>query len=123
PSRATKKAAPAAAVAPVLEAPATPAALRRDRQPVNAEGAFARFLATHRIGGVVEGEVSAFTSHGALVAVVLDDGQRVECYAPTTLLGTPPPPRARDVVARGEHRRFRLVRVDDERRIAEVSLA
>ena len=123
PSRATKKATPAPAAAPVSEAPVTPAALRRDRQPVNAEDAFARFLATHRIGGVVEGEVSAFTSHGALVAVDLDDGQRVECYAPTTLLGSPPPARARDVVSRGDRRRFRLVRVDDERRIAEVSLA
>ncbi len=123
PSRATKKVAPAPAPAPVSETPATPAALRRDRQPVNAEGAFARFLATHRIGGVVEGEVSAFTSHGALVTVALDDGQRVECYAPTTLLGSPPPARARDVVARGDRRRFHLVRVDGERRIAEVSLA
>ena len=88
-----------------------------------ASEAVARFLATHRIGGVVEGEVSAFTSHGALIVVVLDDGQRVECYAPTTLLGTPAPARARDVVARGDRRRFRLVRVDDERRIAEVALA
>ncbi len=123
PSRATKKVVPAPAPAPVSETPAAPAALRRDRQPVNAEGAFAHFLATHRIGGVVEGEVSAFTSHGALVAVILDDGQRVECYAPTTLLGSPPPARARDVVARGDRRRFHLVRVDGERRIAEVSLA
>ncbi len=124
PARATKKAAPTApALEPVPDVPAPPAALRRDRQPVNAEGAFARFLATHRIGGAVEGEVSAFTSHGALIVVVLDDGQRVECYAPTTLLGTPAPARARDVVARGDRRRFRLVRVDDERRIAEVALA
>ncbi len=126
PSRATKKVAVAPSPEVLPETPTSsvaPAALRRDRQPVNTESAFARFLATYAVGGLVEGEVSAFTSHGAVIAVVLGDGQRVECYAPTTLLGTPPPTRARDVVARGDRRRFRLVRVDDERRIAEVALA
>ena len=46
----------------------------------------------------------------------------VECYAPTTLLGTPAPARARDVLKRGDHRTFRLVAVDSERRIAELAL-
>jgi hypothetical protein len=47
----------------------------------------------------------------------------VECYAPTTLLGTPPPARARDVLKRGDQRTFRLVTVDSERRIAELALS
>ena len=97
-------------------------ALRRGRQPVNPEGEFALFRASHRLGSRVEGEVTTFTSHGAVIKVMLKNGQHVECYAPTTLLGTPPPARARDVLKRGDKRTFRLVTVDSERRIAELAL-
>jgi len=120
----SKIASPAeAAVAPVNLAASAPAvALRRGRQPVNPEKEFALFRAAHRLGSRVEGEVTTFTSHGAVIKVMLKNGEHVECYAPTTLLGTPPPARARDVLKRGDHKTFRLVTVDRERRIAELAV-
>jgi Zc3h12a-like ribonuclease protein len=97
-------------------------ALRRGRHPVNPEADFALFRSAHRIGSRVEGEVTDFTSHGAVIKVALKSGQLIECYAPTTSLGTPAPARARDVLKRGDRRTFRLVAVDAERRIAELAL-
>jgi len=102
--------------------PAPVVALRRGRQPVNPEASFTLFRSTFKVGARVEGEVTAFTSHGAVIKVPLKGGQHVECYAPTTLLGTPAPARARDVLKRGDKRHFRLVTVDDDRRIAELAL-
>ena len=109
------------AAAPEVE-PTPVVALRRGRQPVNPEVAFTLFRSSYKIGARVEGEVTAFTSHGAVIRVPLKGDQHVECYAPTTLLGTPAPARARDVLKRGDQRHFRLVTVDDERRIAELAL-
>lgn len=114
----TKKAAKVEAMAEV--APAV--ALKRGRQPVNPEAEFATFKSTYRVGSRVPGEVTAFTSHGAVIKVDLKGGKQVECYAPTTLLGDPPPARARDVLKRGDQRVFRLVTVDSDRRIAELAL-
>jgi hypothetical protein len=133
PAKATKKSPVKVAKAPPkpkkatksVEAPASPppaVALRRGRNPVNPEADFALFRSAHRIGSRVEGEVTAFTSHGAVIKVVLKNGQSIECYAPTTSLGTPAPARARDVLKRGDRRTFRLVTVDAERRIAELAL-
>lgn len=103
------------------EAPAT-VALRRGRQPVNPEGAFAEFLKQFKIGAPIDAEVVAFTSHGAVLKVTLKSGEAIECYAPTANLGTPAPTRARDVVKRGDVRTFSLRSFDTERRIAEVGL-
>jgi hypothetical protein len=114
------KPAPAPALTP--EAPPPAVALRRGRHPVNPEADFALFRSAHRIGSRVEGEVTAFTSHGAVIKVALKSGQLIECYAPTTSLGDPAPARARDVLKRGDRRTFRLVAVDAERRIAELAL-
>lgn len=108
-------------VAPAATAPVV--ALRRGRQPVNPEPDFTLFRSAHRIGSRFEGEVTTFTSHGAVIKVTLKGGQQIECYAPNTLLGDPPPARARDVLKRGDRRTFRLVTVDGERRIAELSLS
>jgi hypothetical protein len=116
-----KKAAKSIA-APAATSPAPAVALRRGRHPVNPEADFALFRSAHRIGSRVEGEVTAFTSHGAVIKVVLKNGQSIECYAPTTGLGEPAPARARDVLKRGDRRTFRLVNVDPERRIAELAL-
>jgi Zc3h12a-like Ribonuclease NYN domain len=107
---------------PVLETPPPAVALKRGRQPVNPESAFAQFQNTYRVGSKVPGEVTAFTSHGAVIKVELKNDQQVECYAPTTLLGSPPPARARDVLKRGDKRTFRLMNVDSARRIAELAL-
>jgi hypothetical protein len=131
PAKAAKKSAKAPAKAPAKKAekkpaksPATPApavALRRGRQPVNPEALFTKFTAAHRTRSLLEGEVVAFSSHGAVIAVDVG-AKRVECYAPTTSLGNPPPARARDVLKRGDRRTFRLVSVDRDRRIAELAL-
>jgi hypothetical protein len=109
-----KKAAPKIEEAPVV--------MRRGRQPVNPETEFALFRAAYRIGQRVEGEVVAFTSHGAVIKVALNRTRTMECYAPTASLAKPAPARARDVVQRGDIRNFKLVSVDAERRIAELSL-
>ena len=69
----------------------------------------------------MDGTVRSFTSHGAVVDVRVN-GADVECYAPTALLGDPAPARAREVLTRGEVRRFRLISVDPVRRIGEVGL-
>ncbi|MGC8498351.1 MAG: hypothetical protein ACP5OV_02480 [Acidimicrobiales bacterium] len=69
----------------------------------------------------MDGTVRSFTSHGAVVDVRVK-GMDVECYAPTAMLGDPPPARAREVLVRGEVRRFRLISVDPVRRIGEVGL-
>lgn len=122
----TKKAAAAApAAAPRAETPSpVPAvALRRGRQPVNAESGFAVFVKQFKIGASLAGEVVAFTSHGAVIKVTLKNGDVIECYAPTTSLGDPAPARARDVLKRGDQKSFRLATVDSERRIAELALA
>jgi hypothetical protein len=105
-----------------VASPPPAVALRRGRHPVNPEADFALFRSAHRIGSRVEGEVTAFTSHGAVIKVALKNGQSIECYAPTTSLGDPAPARARDVLKRGDRRNFRLVTVDAERRIAELAL-
>jgi hypothetical protein len=111
----------AAKTAPTSPAPAV--ALRRGRHPVNSEADFTLFMSTYRVGSRVPGEVTAFTSHGAVIKVRLKGEKEVECYAPTTSLGTPPPARARDVLKRGDQRTFRLVTVDSDRRIAELALS
>jgi hypothetical protein len=120
PAKAAKKAEkkPAKATAAT---PAPAVALRRGRQPVNPEALFTKFTAAHRTRSLLEGEVVAFSSHGAVIAVDVGT-KRVECYAPTTSLGSPPPARARDVLKRGDRRTFRLVSVDRDRRIAELAL-
>lgn len=114
----TKKPARKAAAA----TPAPPArAVKRDRVPVNAEDAFNTFVAAFKVRSLVEGTVVTFTSHGAVVKVVVD-GVGIECYAPNSGLGTPPPVRARDVLKRNEVRRFRLKAIDRDRRIPELTL-
>lgn len=112
----------AAEPAPVAPTPTPVVALRRGRQPVNPEADFTLFKNAYRVGSRVQGEVTAFTSHGAVIQVQLKGDKRVECYAPTTSLGTPAPARARDVLKRGDQKAFRLVTVDSDRRIAELAL-
>lgn len=127
PTKKAAKATPKAAkkvtkMTPPASGPPPVVALRRGRQPVNPEADFSLFRSAYRVGARVPGEVTAFTSHGAVIRVALKGEHSVECYAPTTLLGTPPPARARDVLKRGDQRVFRLVTVDVERRIAELAL-
>lgn len=106
-----------------VPASAPAVALRRGRQPVNPERGFAAFVKQFKVGSMFSGEVVAFTSHGAVIQVLVKNAEAIECYAPTTSLGDPAPARARDVLKRGDHRTFRLVNVDTERRIAELALS
>lgn len=117
-----KKAAKKAPAPVAAETPAPVVALRRGRQPVNPEDAFAQFSKQFKVGASLDGTVKAFTSHGAVIVVTLKSGDVLECYAPTTNLGSPAPTRARDVLKRGDVRSFRLITVDSDRRIAELGL-
>jgi hypothetical protein len=96
---------------------------RRGRQAadpiaVNDPLTFVTFVAEHPLRSVVEGTVESFVSHGAMVEVA---GMR--CYAPLRGLGSPPPTKAREVLERGERRRFVVVALDAPRRGAELALA
>ena len=90
--------------------------------PINEPLDFLSFIATHEVGAVITGMVSAFTSHGAMVDIDLEGDRVFRCYAPTERLGDPPPTKARDVLSRRDERSFRIVAVDAARRVAEVEL-
>jgi hypothetical protein len=139
---ATKKAAPVKKAAPEMKsgvakkttakktaaapaAPAPTAAKRRAASPppaVNEPLSFITFVATYPVGTTVEGEVVSFTSHGAMVDVVLPDGGYLHCYIPLSAMGDPPPTKARQVLTKGEVRPFVLSSLDPPRRVAELSL-
>ncbi len=93
---------------------------RKRRGPpaaVNDPLTFLTFVSDHPIGALVEGTVSSFTSHGATV-----DVGDMHCYVPVAGLGNPAPGRAREVLERGQRRRFVLVALDSPRRGAELAL-
>jgi hypothetical protein len=79
--------------------------------------AFISFIAEHRLGERLEGEVEGYTSHGAVVRV-----GEMRCYVPLANLGDPPPRSAREVLKRNEHREFVLTALDPQRRGAELAL-
>lgn len=89
----------------------------RPAEPVNEALPFITFIAEHPLGSEVDGEVETFTSHGAFV---LAGGAR--CYVPISALGDPPPRAARDVLNRGESRRFVIQALDPQRRGIELAL-
>ncbi len=89
---------------------------------VNEPLAFIRFVAAYPVGTTVEGEVVSFTSHGAMVDVAIPGGGVLDCYIPLASMGTPPPTKARQVLAKGEVRSFVLAGLDPPRRVAELSL-
>jgi hypothetical protein len=84
---------------------------------VNDPLTFLTFVSEHPIGSTVEGEVSSFVSHGAMV-----DVSGMQCYVPLAGLASPPPRKAREVIERGERRQFVLVALDPARRGAELAL-
>jgi ribosomal protein S1 len=105
--------------------PGPTAAKRRTASPppaVNEPLSFITFVATYPVGTTVEGEVVSFTSHGAMVDVVLPDGGYLHCYIPLSAMGDPPPTKARQVLTKGEVRPFVLSSLDPPRRVAELSL-
>jgi hypothetical protein len=109
------------AVDPSSDADAAPepSPRRRPGPPpaVNDPLTFLTFVSEHPIGSTVEGTVSSFVSHGAMV-----DVGGMQCYVPLAGLASPPPRRAREIVERGERRHFVLVALDPARRGAELAL-
>src|SRR5271165_3915863 len=83
---------------------------------VNDPLAFISFIATHRLGELLEGEVEGYTSHGAVVRV-----GEMRCYVPLANLGRPAPRSAREVLKRKQHGAFVLTALDPQRRGAELA--
>jgi hypothetical protein len=86
-------------------------------EPVNEPLTFVTFIAEHHPGTVVTGEVESFSSHGAFVRVGM-----ARCYLALADMGDPPPAAARQVLNRGEQRRFLVKALDPPRRGIELSL-
>ncbi|HEV2768208.1 MAG TPA: S1 RNA-binding domain-containing protein [Acidimicrobiales bacterium] len=86
-------------------------------EPVNEPLPFIEFIAEHGPGSTVEGEVTAFASHGAYVQV-----GDVRCYLELKLMGDPPPNAAREVLTRGEVRTFVVQAIDAPRRGIDLAL-
>ena len=84
---------------------------------VNEPLPFITFIANHRLGSEVEGEVDSFTSHGAFV-----NAGGARCYAPVVGLGDPPPRSAKEVLTRGETLTFVVQALDPPRRGIELAL-
>ena len=104
------------------QAPAGATSSGRDREKptplaVNDPLAFISFIAEHRLGELLEGEVEGYTSHGAVVRV-----GEMRCYVPLANLADPAPRSAREVLKRGEHGEFVLTALDPQRRGAELAL-
>jgi hypothetical protein len=87
-------------------------------QAVNEPLTFVRFITEHPIGDEVDGVVSTFVSHGAMV-----DVGDMHCYVPLSGLAVPPPKSARVVLKKGERRAFVVVCLDPPRRGAQLALA
>ena len=84
---------------------------------VNDPTTFITFIAAHPLGEVIEAEVESFTSHGAIIRY-----QNVQCYAPLSGLGTPAPRSPREILERGEIRKFVIRGLDSQRRGIELAL-
>lgn len=114
------------AIAEATEEATEPEAGRRRRrrrgrgapsEPLNEPLPFLTFVSNHPLGTQLEGEVEEFSSHGAFVQA--DD---VRCYVPLSALGSPPPRAAREVLNRGERRKFVVQALDPQRRGIELAL-
>ena len=86
-------------------------------EPLNDPLPFLTFVSAHPLGSELEGEVEEFSSHGAFV-----QAGDVRCYVPLSALGEPPPRAAREVLTRGETRKFVVQALDPLRRGIELAL-
>jgi hypothetical protein len=86
-------------------------------EPINVPGDFLRFVADHRPGDTIVATVEQFSSHGAFV-----ECEGLRCYIPLTLMGTPAPRAAREVLGKGENREFIVRAYDAARRGIELML-
>jgi hypothetical protein len=83
---------------------------------VNDPNSFLRFVSEHLPGTEVDGTVDEYASHGAFVEA---DGLRA--YVPLTAMGDPAPTSAREVLRKGETRRFVVQAFDTPRRGVELA--
>jgi hypothetical protein len=103
--------------------PDTPKRKRRRRTKAAAPGAvndpdpFVRFVAVHPPGSDVEGRIDEYASHGAFVEV-----EGVRGYVPLAAMGDPAPASAREVLRKGDTRRFVVQAVDAPRRGVELAI-
>jgi hypothetical protein len=84
---------------------------------VNDPDPFVRFVTEHPPGSEVEARVDEYASHGAFIDV---DG--VRGYVPLAAMGDPAPASAREVLRKGETRRFVVQAVDAPRRAVELAV-
>jgi S1 RNA binding domain/Zc3h12a-like Ribonuclease NYN domain len=94
---------------------------RRKQVPVpgtvNDPAPYLRFVDRHPPGSELEGEVDAYTSHGAFV-----DVGGVRGYLPLAAMGDPPPASAREALRKGDRRRFVVQAFDAPRRGVELAI-
>ena len=122
-----KKAAPSPPPSPAPTAEPQAKKVRRQRgaaktqttaaEPANQPLPFIEFVAEHQPGSSVVGEVVQFSSHGAYI-----DVGNVRCYAPLKLLGKTAPRSAREVLTRGETRKFVVHAIHAARRGIDLAL-
>jgi hypothetical protein len=87
----------------------------KSRPHSNDQLPYATFVINHPVGSIVEGVVDRFSSHGAYVRFGTALG-----YVPLRSLGDPPPRSAREVLAVGDARSFRVMRFDPSTRGIDV---
>ena len=87
------------------------------RPPINDSLPFVQFVTEYPIGGIVEGEVVEFSSHGAYVMV-----GDARCYVPLKAMGTPPPRSPREVLNMGDVRSFVVQSFDTSHRGIDLAL-
>ncbi|MGD0219060.1 MAG: hypothetical protein ABSC73_01135 [Acidimicrobiales bacterium] len=103
--------------APPRAGEGTPAAKAAVPRAANDPTTFISFIADHPLGGEIEAEVETFSSHGAVVR-----SGELRAYVPLSGLGDPAPRRARDLLHKGETRRFVITALDPYRRGVELAL-
>ena len=89
----------------------------RPLEPVNEPLAFISFVSEHQLGSELDGEVDTYSSHGMYVSA---GGAR--CYVPFSGLADPMPRSAKEVVRKGEVRRWVVKSFDAPRRGIELAL-
>ena len=89
----------------------------RPLEPVNEPLAFISFVSEHQLGSEIDGEVDTYSSHGMYVSA---GGAR--CYVPFSGLADPMPRSAKEVVRKGEIRRWVVKAFDAPRRGIELAL-
>ncbi len=95
----------------------TPKQRPTDSVHLNEPLAFLNFVSNHSLGEELVAPVDRYSSHGCYLDV---DG--AQAYLPLKAMGTPPPTKARELVAIGQRVSVRVESLDADRRGINVSL-